>query len=87
MIGLPGPAPDLHRRAGQLVQQPVDLVVCCRDDRAVSRKGGFLAGVFVLESRVNLSADDEDLEAHAQLAGECVCVFLRLRFSVASDGV
>ena len=53
----------------------------------IDSHGGFLARVFVLEFRVNLSADDEDLQTHPQSSRECVGVFLRLRFRVAPDGI
>lgn len=70
----------------QLLQQPIQLSAGGGNDGAVGRKGGFLARVFVLQFRVNVSTNDEDLEAHPRPAGEGVGVFLRLRFRVAPHG-
>lgn len=53
-----------------MIEQPIELSSRSCNDGTVSGKGGFLSGIFVLQFWVNLSADDEDLQAHAQFAGE-----------------
>lgn len=54
--------------------------------RAIAHKRGSLAGVFLHELRVDFTADDKDVEGHAELAGESFSIFLGLILSIASDG-
>src|ERR1035441_54238 len=71
-------------RAIQLFNEPIQLSARGGNGGTVSGKGGFLAGVFVLQFRVNLSANDDDLQTHAESAGERIGIFVRLRFGLAS---